>query len=163
MGGGTQKFFPFSNQGLIWKSNQFKALVNFQIKDPFFLVLKFLLKTIENVNTLLQKSGTNFLFILKNGDLSCSLKNILYVVSESVHNISCNLYCLCCISIFLTYANLLHFFSVWFLVIFLICFCSFNENKSTCTIFVSSGKEKKQNKNKKQTNKQKKQPKKTNL
>ena len=37
--------------------------VNFKIKDPLFLVLKFLLKTIEIVNTLLQKSGTNFLFI----------------------------------------------------------------------------------------------------
>ena len=72
------------------------------------------------------------------------LKNILYVVSESVCNISCNLYCLCCISIFLTYANLLHFFFLYdFLWFFLICFWYSNENKSTCATFVTSGKEKK--------------------
>ena len=53
--------------------------VNFRIKDPLFLVLKFLLKTIEIVNTLLQKSGTNFLSISKNGDLSCSLKYVFWM------------------------------------------------------------------------------------
>ena len=72
------------------------------------------------------------------------LKDILYVVSESVCNISCNLYCLCCISIILSYANLLHFFLYDLLWFFVICFWFFYfENKSTCTIFVSSGKEKK--------------------
>ena len=39
--------------------------VNFKIKDPLFAGLKFLIKKIENVNTLLQKSETKFLFILK--------------------------------------------------------------------------------------------------
>ena len=55
------------------------------------------------------------------------------VVSESVCNITCNLYCFCCISIFLAYANLLHFFCMInsdFCNLFLIFF---DKNKSTCT------------------------------
>ena len=68
--------------GLIFRLIYFCVLnitftpVNFRIKDPLFLVLKFLLKIIETVNTLLQKSGTKFLSISKNGDLSCSLKYV---------------------------------------------------------------------------------------
>ena len=48
--------------------------VKFKTKDPLFQVLRSLLKIIGSVSMLLQKkSGTNCLFILKNGGLSCSL------------------------------------------------------------------------------------------
>ena len=49
------------------------TLVNFKTKDPLFQVLRCLIKIIESVSMLLQKSGTDFLFILKYGDLNFSL------------------------------------------------------------------------------------------